>query len=148
MEPYVSFTIHYIDSNWKLRSVALQTLYMPQDHTGLNLAEVLRETVESWELCERSLVCLTTDSATNIVSATEQLNWTRLSCFGHNLHNAVNTAIKDDPRVTRATGVCRKIVCAFSHSWKKRRDLAKLQVELNLPQHSLIAAHDGVQTTR
>ena len=47
MEPYLSFTVYYIDDNWKLRSIALQTVYVPQDHTGPNLAEVLRETLES-----------------------------------------------------------------------------------------------------
>ena len=83
-------------------------------------------------------MCLTTDSGTNIVSAAQVLEWTRLSCFGHNLHNAVNGSIKDDPRVSRATGVCRKIVCTFSHGWKKRRDLAKFQLEHGLPQHSLV----------
>ena len=117
--------MHYIDDNWKLQSMALQTPYMPQDHTGL---EVLQKTLESWELSKENLVCLTTDSGANIVSAARQLEWTRLS-----LHNAVNSTVKDDSRVTCATGVCRKIVCTFSHGWKKRRDLAKFQVEHGLP---------------
>ena len=75
---------------------------------------------------------------THVVSAAQQLEWTRLSCFGHNVHDAVNGYIKDDRRVSRATGVCRKIVCTFSHGQKKRRDLAKFQLEHGLPQHSLI----------
>ena len=88
---------------------------MPQDHTGLNLAEVLCETLETWEFSSENLVCLTTDSRTNIDSAAQQLEWTRLSCFGHNLHNALNGSINDEPSlwVSRATGVCRKIVCTF-----------------------------------
>ena len=69
MEPYLSFTVHYIhnvDDNWKVQSTALHTLYMRQDHTGLNLAEVLCETLETWELSSENLVCLTTDSGINI----------------------------------------------------------------------------------
>ena len=118
--------------------MALQTLYMPQDHTGLYLAEVLCETLETRELSSENLLCLSTDSRTNIVSAAQQFKWARLSCFGHNLHNAVNSSIKDDPRVSRAAGVCGKIICTFSHGWKKRRDLAKFQLDHGLPQHSLV----------
>ena len=31
-----------------------------------------------------------------------------------------------------------KTLCTFSHSWKKRRELASAQEELHLPQHSLV----------
>ena len=33
---YLSFTIHYINDNWKLQSTTLQSLYMPQNHIGSN----------------------------------------------------------------------------------------------------------------
>lgn len=44
------------------------------------------------------------------------------------------------PQVERAVGVCRKIVAAFSNSWKRRRELAKAQAEQKppLPPHQLI----------
>ena len=58
-------------------------------------------------------------------------------CFGHNLHLAVTNSIKSDARVKRALGVCRKIVSTFSYSWKKKRDLAEAQQQLNLPLHLL-----------
>jgi len=76
---------------------------------------------------------------TNMISAASPLGWQRLACFGHSLNLAVTNALKDDQRVTRALGVARKIVGAFSVSWKRRRDLLKVQVEKNIPQHSLIA---------
>ncbi|KAI4904936.1 hypothetical protein NFI96_022326 [Prochilodus magdalenae] len=38
-----------------------------------------------------------------------------------------------------ASGVCRKLVCHFSHSWKARVAFEKAQKELNLPAHSLIS---------
>ena len=48
--------------------------------------------------------------------------------------------MKDDQRVSRALGVCRKLVCTctFSHSWNKRRYLTKAQCELGLPEHSRV----------
>ena len=96
-------------------------------------------TLESWGLDQGKQICLITDSGANIISAASQLNWQSLSCFGHNLHLAITKALKHDDRCTRVFGLARKIVSAFSMSWKKRHDLAKAQREHNLPLHSLIA---------
>lgn len=37
----------------------------------------------------------------------------------------------------RAIGVCKKVVSAFSYSWKKKRELFKAQERLHLPKHQL-----------
>lgn len=47
-------------------------------------------------------------------------------------------ACKDD-RIECAVAVCKRVVSAFSFSWKKRRDIAAVQVELGLPDHKLIS---------
>lgn len=47
-------------------------------------------------------------------------------------------AVKGDNRISHATGVCKKLVCHFSHSWKKRVTLEQAQKRLNLPVHGLI----------
>lgn len=44
-----------------------------------------------------------------------------------------------DSRIDRAVAVCKKVVSSFSFSWKKRRDLATAQQELNIPAHQLIS---------
>lgn len=74
-----------------------------------------------------------------MVNAASRLNWLRLSCFGHNLHLAITNSLKYDDRCSRALGLSRKIVSAFSMSWKKCHDLAKAQSDHNLPSHTLIA---------
>ncbi|KAK6181734.1 hypothetical protein SNE40_009530 [Patella caerulea] len=140
MEPYMSFTVHFIDSNWTLKSKCLQTVYFPQDHTGENIAEGLKETLECWDLKEEKLACLTTDNISNIVEAVELNTWQRMQCFGHRLHLAINCGLKDN-KIDRAKNVCKKVhvVASFSTSFKKKRDLAKVQEELQLPKHGLIA---------
>ena len=85
----------------------------------------------SWGLHAENQVCLNTDSGSNIVRAAGILKWTRLACFGHNLHLAVTNSLNKDPRCNRALGVAHKITSAFSMSWKRRRDLAQAQIELN-----------------
>ncbi|KAF3836730.1 hypothetical protein F7725_004194 [Dissostichus mawsoni] len=34
--PYLSLTVHFIDGEWALRGMCLQTSYFPDDHTGEN----------------------------------------------------------------------------------------------------------------
>lgn len=113
---------------------------MPQDHDADNLADAMTETLANWDLDPAKQVCLTTDNGSNIVYATSsRLGWNRLSCFGHNLHLAVTNSLKDEVRVARAFGVCRKLVELFAHSWKKKRELSEAQVQLKLPNHSLVS---------
>lgn len=44
----------------------------------------------------------------------------------------------NDKRVTRAISLCKRIVSIFSYSWKKRRHLAGIQIQMCLPSHQLI----------
>ncbi|XP_041747027.2 E3 SUMO-protein ligase ZBED1-like [Coregonus clupeaformis] len=136
-EPYQSLTVHFIDEDFNLRARCLQTTYFPDDHTGENIAAGLREGLVSWDLHEENHVCITTDNASNMVLAARLNEWTRLQCFGHRLHLAIENALKDD-RVSRATALCRKLVGHFSHSWKKKAALTEAQRELKLPEHNLI----------
>ncbi|CAL9689321.1 unnamed protein product [Knipowitschia caucasica] len=136
-DPYLSLTIHYVDKDWKLQNKCLETSFFPDDHTGENIAKGLKEFLNSWKLGEEKQVCVTTDNGANVVKATALNNWTRLSCFGHRLHIAIERSMKD-PRIERAVGVGKKIVAAFGHSWKRQRALQAAQKELSLPEHKLI----------
>ena len=115
-----------------------KSLYLPENHTAVNLAEGLQETLRTWSLDVTRQACITTDSASNIKRATEDLGWRHISCFGHNLNLAVSKALKDS-RCLPTIGACRKLVSSFSMSWKRRRDLASTQLTMKLPQHSLPA---------
>ena len=50
---------------------------------------------------------------------------TRLACFGHNLHLGVTNAMKDDSRLSRALGVCKKIVSSFHIAGRRRVNCLK-----------------------
>ncbi len=139
LKPYISYTVHYIDSQWQLQSKCLQTHYLPEDHTSEILASSLTATLESWLLTADKQVCITTDSGSNIVKAAKDLKWPRLSCFGHNLHLAITKSFHHDPRVTRALGLACKIVSAFHTSWKRKRELSKSLLNLEIPDRSLVS---------
>ncbi|KAL2076764.1 hypothetical protein ACEWY4_027641 [Coilia grayii] len=73
-------------------------------------------------------VAITTDNGSNIVSAVQSK---------HRLHLAIGHGMQNS-KITRAINICKKNVAAFSYSWKRRRELAEAQVQLNLPAHQLI----------
>ena len=50
--PYMSYTVHFIDSSWQFQSRCLETFLMPEDHTGENIADALRCTLATWKLPE------------------------------------------------------------------------------------------------
>ena len=47
LKPYISYTIHYIDYDWRLQSKCLQTHYLPDDHTSDVIAESLTTTLDT-----------------------------------------------------------------------------------------------------
>ncbi len=59
--PYMSYTVHFTYSSWELQTRCLETL-LPQDHTGVNIAEAAKSTPVAWKLSEDKQVCLTTDN--------------------------------------------------------------------------------------
>lgn len=52
--------------------------------------------------------------------------------------SSTENAVKGDERITRAVGLCKKLVGHFSHSWKEKMALKKAQQEHHLPEHALI----------
>ena len=42
---------------------------------------------------------------------------------------SIGHSLKDDTWIDRAVGICKRLVSAFSYSFKKKRDLAEAQKE-------------------
>ena len=59
--PFLSFTIHFIDDKWELKTFCLHIVPILQDHTGQNLAEAVQDVLANWELDPANLICTTTD---------------------------------------------------------------------------------------
>ena len=113
--PFMSFTVHFIDNDWILRSYCLDTVPSYEDHTGENIAAALQDVLENWQLSSENLVATTTDNASNYVAAFDTLGWTRVSCFGHNLNLAVSKAV-DNCQIQHALGRCHSLIELFSRS--------------------------------
>lgn len=57
---------------------------------GANIHEAILSTIEQWSLSAEGMMCITSDSGSNMIRAANLGGWQRLSCWGHNLHKAVN----------------------------------------------------------
>lgn len=75
MQPYLSLTLHFINDDWTLRSVCLQTAYFPDELKGEIIAQGLKDALSSWNLPEDRLTCMTTDSGTNMLKALRDNGW-------------------------------------------------------------------------
>ncbi len=136
--PYLSYTIHFINDAWSLQSFCLDTVPLFEDHTGQNISEAFQDILANWGLAPDNLVATTTDNGSNFVAGLRLLDWTRLSCFGHNLDLAINKSLASN-RIQRAISRCHSLIELFNRSWKKNRDLHQKQRDLGLKEHKLIS---------
>ena len=75
MTPYIGFTLHWIDNQWVLQNRCLGTKYVPEEHTGMQLAQCLNEILSDWKLDETKMAAITTDNGANIVKACKEKQW-------------------------------------------------------------------------
>lgn len=71
-------------------------LFFPDKFTGEIIPNGVKEALSAWGLDEDHLVCVTTNSGSNIVQKLKINRWTRLFCFGHRLHSAIGKFLKNN----------------------------------------------------
>ena len=135
-QAYISLTVHFVASSMEMKNFCLMTKEVPA-HTTKNLAKVLQQTIEEWELASK-VYGFTTDNGRNMVNAVvDHLKVIHLPCIGHATQLAVEKAFRLQD-VTSALGKVRKLVGYFRKSPKATYNLREKQRLLNLLQHELI----------
>lgn len=124
MEPYISLTVHFVTADFQMMKYVLDTRYIPDRHTGVNISIALNELLAEWKLEEKHILAFTTDSAANMIKMAEEARLMRIPCFGHTLHNAVTKAL-ETPFVKEVTGKLKRIVAYFHQSHQRQRLLEK-----------------------
>ena len=117
-DPYLSLTVHFLTPAYELKSYCLRTIYMPMSHTAENLATMIRGILSEYDLYMDDITTFTTDNAANMKAAARVLGVSRIPCFGHILHNAINNAIKDNEKIQDMLTTCRTIVSTLHHVFK------------------------------
>ncbi|XP_040181188.1 E3 SUMO-protein ligase ZBED1-like [Rana temporaria] len=112
-ESYCGITGHWIDSDWKLTSVALGCLLVDERHTAENVAGFYKEFAATWNISDK--ICCITDNARNMVAAIGQTDFSHIPCIAHCLQLSILAGLKaadSSPLVAK----CRHLVGHFKHS--------------------------------
>ena len=105
--PYISLTVHFLTPTWQLRTYCLRTIYLPDSHTGSDIAGMIHTILRKFNLVLEDAATITTDSRSNPKVAAKELLVIRMPCFGHILHNAIKFANKYVAEVTVMLKVCK-----------------------------------------
>lgn len=126
LEPYISLTAHYITNGMKMQRYTLETKYIPDRHTGVNLSHAIEELLELWTLDFKHVAAITTDSAANMLKMADVSGLMRKPCFGHLLHNGVNKAL-EEPLVKQLIAKLKRISAYFHQSHSRALKLEQEQ---------------------
>lgn len=134
---FLSFTVHFIDSDWCRKMAVLQCFPFDESHTATNIADCLRKISVEWNLDEKIHV-IVSDNALNMKNAVQILNWHGVGCFCHTLHLVIKHAIFDQSGVKLMMNRATRLVSYFRRSPKAKAILERCQKELQLPTNALI----------
>ncbi|GFT85290.1 zinc finger BED domain-containing protein 1 [Trichonephila clavipes] len=145
--PYISIAVHFITSEWALKSECLACAHFDDDHNGKNIAEVLRSILSDWGIDVQNIMSITTDNGSNILKSIEEFNLehAHISCFAHNINIGVNHSL-DIPVLKRAIARLKKLQTAFAMSWKMKRVLHKAQELLQMEKASNPDNFENIET--
>ena len=68
-DAYISLTIHFIDECWEMKSYTLATYSFPEQHTGDNIVEKLKEVLSEYDIDENSIFAVVHDQGSNFQRA-------------------------------------------------------------------------------
>ncbi|XP_033742748.1 zinc finger BED domain-containing protein 1-like [Pecten maximus] len=136
-ESYITITSTHINNEWQMVNYVLMTRCMPESHTGVNIAEFLKEAIAEWGIKEEPLY-LVSDNASNMKKAAEVLGCDlHLGCFAHTLNLAAQKGLRVKA-VSNLLAKIRKIVGFFHRSTVAAARLQTQATNLNLPNHKLV----------
>ena len=64
-EAYISLTVHFIDDCWEMKSYTLATYSFPEQHTGDNIVEKLKEVVSEYQIDDNKIFAIVHDQGSN-----------------------------------------------------------------------------------
>ena len=134
-QSYTTITAHFINKDWNLVNVGLQTRHTPESHTAENLKALFEAAFHEWNLHNKPVVGVV-DNAKNITKAWILLQRQYINCFAHSMNLAVKRGLAI-PAIKDTLDSVRKLVNHFHHSCPHTEALKNQQEMLNLPRHKL-----------
>lgn len=139
---YLTVTVHYLDSEWELKSISLGAIPLDDTHTGENIQVWIKDLLLEFGASHEKITSFVHDNGSNIDLAgrmlEEEKGWVTLGCAGHTLQLCVNSGLKINRQIDKAIAAARKIVTHFRKSEPAMRALRIRQSDMRAPSHCLI----------
>ena len=104
-QSYATFTVHFIDRDFKMISRVWDTLLVTTSHASSEIRDLIRQTKENWNPTNK-VKAIVTDNAANMVSAIDGV-WRHVPCTEHILNFGVKSAIFENVVVSKLVESCR-----------------------------------------
>lgn len=105
-ESYIAITVHFLDSNFVLKSILLSCHSFNETHTSEHLSEQINTTLNTWNL-KNKIGLAVSDNAYNVQNALSTLQLKHFGCFAHTLNLIVQSAInKESELINKVKSVC------------------------------------------
>lgn len=85
---YTTYTYHFIDKSWNMRSTVLKTSYFPHPHRASDLVVDFNNMRREFGLEAKHLTAVT-DGGSNVKKCTELLDILRLGCVAHSCNRLI-----------------------------------------------------------
>lgn len=123
---YVTYTLHFINKDWKLIDFTLKTAQFDHPHTGETIKENFDDCLVEFKLKNKEIDA-TTDNGSNIVKACRIMsNVTRLGCIAHALHNLLMADLLKHKDMKRVTSLIVKLKIIYRLLLFKHDKLKKI----------------------
>ena len=145
-ESFISWTAHYITSEFHRDERVLQVCLFPGSHTADAISGMILKLLNKWSIDKSRVQAIVRDNTANMVAGIRQCGLLAISCTIHTLQLVVEDSILVQRSVIDMLARCRKIVGHFKHSsfaiFKMNR-LIGIQVITCFEQRHAICLYDA-----
>lgn len=134
---FLGVTTTFIDEDWSLQTRTLACRPFNTSHTGINVAALIIDVLEDFNVNERIITSITTDRGSNMINAIlTVLKKPHISCFAHVLNTFVQKVL-ENTFIFGTVEKIRGIYNLLAYSSAARRRLIDLQANFKLPEHKM-----------
>ena len=124
-----------------MKSYTLATYSFPEQHTGDNIVEKLKEVLSEYDIDDNSIFAIVHDQGSNFQWAGHLLQddkqWKSMNCAAHCLQLCVNEGFSINT-IAQALAAAKTLVKHFHHSAQATEELRKKQESMSQPKRKLI----------
>ena len=113
----ISLTVYFIDDCWEMKSYTLATYSFPEQHTGDNIVEKLKEVVSEYQIDDNSIFAIVHDQGSTGGGSLleDDKQWKSVNCAAHCLQLCVIEGFSIST-IAQALGTAKAVVKHFHHS--------------------------------